>query len=46
MGGVRRAVVKIYHGRNIDHRRDVWRITQEEGDIRDTRRAHLTGTVT
>jgi hypothetical protein len=32
MGGVRRAVVKIYHGRNVDHRSDMWRTPQEEGD--------------
>jgi hypothetical protein len=32
MGGVGRAVVKIYHGRNIDQRRRLWHITQEEPD--------------
>ncbi|GHA43541.1 hypothetical protein GCM10010345_55210 [Streptomyces canarius] len=32
MGGVGRAVVKIYHGRNIDHRGPVWRITQVKAD--------------
>jgi hypothetical protein len=32
MGGVRRAIVKIYHARNTDHRRDVWRTPQEEAD--------------
>jgi hypothetical protein len=33
-GGVRRAVVKIYHGRNIDHLCDMWRRAQEEADKR------------
>ncbi|WP_167357467.1 hypothetical protein [Streptomyces cellostaticus] len=32
MGGVGRAVVKIYHGRNIDHRGAVWRIAQAKAD--------------
>jgi hypothetical protein len=31
-GGVRRAVVKIYHGRNIDRLYDLWRTPQEEAD--------------
>jgi hypothetical protein len=32
MGGVRRAVVKIYHGRNTDHLDGVWRTPQGEVD--------------
>jgi hypothetical protein len=32
MGGVRRAVVKIYHGRKSDHRSDMWHTPQEEAD--------------
>jgi hypothetical protein len=32
MGGVRRAVVKIYHGRNMDHPCDLWRTAQGEAD--------------
>jgi hypothetical protein len=31
-GGVRRAVVKIYHDRKVDHLRDIWRRSQEEAD--------------
>ncbi|BFO21909.1 hypothetical protein SHKM778_82970 [Streptomyces sp. KM77-8] len=31
-GGVRRAIVKIYHGRNTDHRVGLWRASQEEAD--------------
>jgi hypothetical protein len=31
-GGVRRAVVKIYHGRIIDHPRRIWRRSQEKED--------------
>jgi hypothetical protein len=46
MGGVRRAVVKIYHGRIVDHLRDMWRITHEEVDVLDTRRAHPAAAVT
>jgi hypothetical protein len=34
-GGVRRAVVKIYHGRNIDHLCGMWRRTQGEVDKAD-----------
>jgi hypothetical protein len=32
MGGVRRAVVKIYHGRNTDQLCPLWRTAQEEAD--------------
>jgi hypothetical protein len=38
-GGVRRAVVKIYHGRNIDHLCEMWRRAQEEADKRPPWRA-------
>jgi hypothetical protein len=31
-GWVRRAVVKIYHGHNIDHQRDMWPTPQEKPD--------------
>jgi hypothetical protein len=39
MGGVRRAVVKIYHGRDIDHRRDMWRSAHEKTDKSHPERA-------
>jgi hypothetical protein len=45
-GGVGRAVVKIYHGRTIDHRFDVWRTTQGEADKGVHRMAEQAGTVT
>jgi hypothetical protein len=32
MGGVRRAVVKIYHGRNNDRPDPLWRTPQGEAD--------------
>ncbi|GDY74501.1 hypothetical protein SAV31267_039860 [Streptomyces avermitilis] len=35
MGGVRRAVVKIYHGRNIGRPGRVWHTPQEEADKDD-----------
>jgi hypothetical protein len=39
MGGVRRAVVKIYHGRHIDHLGDMWRSAQEKTDKSHPERA-------
>jgi hypothetical protein len=41
MGGVRRAVVKIYHGRNLDRRGFLWRTPQEEADKKQRRPAFL-----
>jgi hypothetical protein len=46
MGGVRRAVVKIYHGRNVDHRRWKWRTPQGEADKEHPSRTFVTVTVT
>ncbi|WP_409471847.1 hypothetical protein [Streptomyces sp. HC307] len=45
-GGVRRAVVKIYHGRNSDHLATLWRITQEEVDRPHLKRTYGAGAVT
>jgi hypothetical protein len=45
-GGVRRAVVKIYHGRNVDHRGEMWRRAQEEADKQMPEWAYAAGTVT
>ncbi|MGW5458486.1 hypothetical protein [Streptomyces sp. NPDC003996] len=46
MGGVGRAVVKIYHGRNIDHRNAMWRITQGKGHKERPNAANQAATVT
>jgi hypothetical protein len=46
MGGVRRAVVKIYHGRNRDRRGHLWRTPQEEADKNERRAAFLADAVT
>jgi hypothetical protein len=46
MGGVRRAVVKIYHGRNTDHRSTMWRTPQEEPDKERSNAAKQAATVT
>lgn len=46
MGGVGRAVVKIYHGRNTDHRDALWRTAQEEADKHHSNEANQAATVT
>ncbi|MFG2354123.1 hypothetical protein [Streptomyces sp. NPDC048521] len=46
MGGVGRAVVKIYHGRNIDHTGALWRITQVKVDKDRSNAAKQSATVT
>ncbi|MER5856909.1 hypothetical protein ACFV2Z_20905 [Streptomyces sp. NPDC059688] len=46
MGGVGRAVVKIYHGRHTDHRDAMWRIAQEEPDKERPKASNQAATVT
>jgi hypothetical protein len=46
MGGVRRAVVKIYHGRKRDRRGHLWRTPQKEADKKERRPAFLAVAVT
>jgi hypothetical protein len=45
-GGVRRAVVQIYHGRMMDHPGEMWRRTQEEADKRRPENANAVSAVT
>jgi hypothetical protein len=45
-GGVRRAVVKIYHARHTDRRAELWRITQEEAAKLGTKGTQSAASVT